>query len=320
MLPLGLSMLWESVEPNAALEKRFGFESFAAVSDWVSQTLARTWGITVSECSRMVISGHNAIAWVQTSSGRLVVKWSRAVELFPKLDASTQLLHTLGAQGLPVAAPIAALDGLARVSLDGPAGTLSVTVLPELTGDWLDIADQSAVHAAGASLADIHRALSDSHLKASFSPPRGQRLAERIADWLAEGDRGFAPAASRQLAESLPQMPKLDDQPQLVHNDFRAANILTQGSQVVAVLDFDEIAIEHRVHDLAQASVYLGTLFRDWGPTPAAARQALRAGYESIRPLTSAEAQWYDVLVLWHGIRAIPDEYDTAGWADQLNR
>lgn len=30
MLPLGLSMLWESVEPEAALEERFGFNSFGA--------------------------------------------------------------------------------------------------------------------------------------------------------------------------------------------------------------------------------------------------------------------------------------------------
>jgi len=315
---VGLSMLWESVEPNVALEERFGFESFAAVSDWVSKALAQVWGIPASHCTRVVISGDNAIAWVQNDSGGLVVKWSRAAALFPKLEAATQLLHALDEYGIPVAAPFATVDGRHRVSLDGPAGGLSVTALPELTGAWLDIGDRSAVLAAGAALAEVHRALGDSQYELSLSPtPHARGLAERVDSWLAEGDRGLVPEASRRLADSLAQLPDLDDKPQLVHNDFRAANILTRGSRVVGVLDFDEVTIEHRVHDLAQASVYLGTLFRNWGPTPAPARQALRAGYESVRPLTRAEAQWLDTLVLWHGIRAIPSD-DKAGWAAAL--
>lgn len=314
---MGLSMLWESVEPNVALEERFGFESFAAVSDWVSKALAQVWGIPASHCTRVVISGDNAIAWVQIGSGGLVVKWSRAAALFPKLEAATQLLHALGEYGFPVAAPFATVDGRHRVSLDGPAGGLSVTVLPELTGDWLDIGDRSAVLAAGASLAELHRALGDRQYKPQLSPTCARGLAERVDSWLAEGDRGLVPEASRRLADSLAQLPELDDTPQLVHNDFRAANILTRGSRIVGVLDFDEVTIEHRVHDLAQASVYLGTLFRNWGPTPAPARQALRAGYEAVRPLTPAEAQWLDALVLWHGIRAIPAD-DKAGWAAAL--
>ena len=45
----------------------------------------------------------------------------------------------------------------------------------------------------------------------------------------------------------------LDDQTQLVHNDFRAANILTRNSRTTGVLDFDDVAIDHRVSDLAKA-------------------------------------------------------------------
>ncbi|WP_314674152.1 hypothetical protein [uncultured Rhodococcus sp.] len=48
MLPLGLSMLWESVEPEAALKQRFGFNSFRAATHWVSAVLEQTWGLTPS--------------------------------------------------------------------------------------------------------------------------------------------------------------------------------------------------------------------------------------------------------------------------------
>jgi aminoglycoside phosphotransferase (APT) family kinase protein len=103
-----------------------------------------------------------------------------------------------------------------------------------------------------------------------------------------------------------------------VHNDFRAANILTRSSRIVAVLDFDEVAWTHPVADLAKAGVYLGTRFRDWRPTPSAARAELRAGYESVRPLDPVERRWFDVLVLWYGICAVPGPTDPAGWADAL--
>jgi Ser/Thr protein kinase RdoA (MazF antagonist) len=94
-----------------------------------------------------------------------------------------------------------------------------------------------------------------------------------------------------------------DDRPGQVAGDhFRAANILTRDRRIVGVLDFDEVAWDHPVSDLAKASVYLGTLFRSWQPTPRAARQQLRMGYESVQPLTPLERCWLDVLTRWQAI------------------
>lgn len=317
MLPLGLSMLWESVEPEVALKERFGFGSLDEVSGWASAALDETWGVTVSTCPRMVISDQNAILWVTGGQGDLVVKWSRARERFARLDASTRLLRALADQGVPVAAPLAAVDGLDRVVLDGPAGALSVTVLPELVGDWLDVTDEAAVRSAGAALARLHQALGT--IREDDAPPSDDAgLLGRIEQWLADDDPGLAPEGSRRLADLLPGAPELDDEPQLVHNDFRAANILTRDSTVVGVLDLDEVTVKHRVSDLAKASVYLGTRFTAWRPTSAEARRALRAGYESVRPLGRAEARWFEILVLWHGLHAIPGENDPAGWASAV--
>lgn len=203
-----------------------------------------------------------------------------------------------------------------KLDLDGPTGALSVTVVPELSGDRLDINDQSAVHSAGACLAHIHRVLGSVQHDPALASPHPAIIRERIEEWLATQDRGYAPDASRRLETLLSGLLELEDEPQLVHNDFRAANILIRHSQVVGVLDFDEVACEHRVSDLAKASVYLGTRFTNWRPIPPAARHMLRAGYESAWPLSPAEAHWFDVLVfVGHAIMAIPSESDTAGWA-----
>lgn len=318
MLPSGLSMLWESVEPEVALEERFGFTGVAAVVAWATTVLDQTWGIAVSGCSRMVISGHNVIAWFGSDRGDLVVKWCHAREHFASLDASTRLLSTLAERGLPVAAPISTVDGQARAVVDGPSGVLSLAVLPELAGDWLDVTDRAAVLSVGACLARVHRelgALEDTAVDSAV-PPAG--LGEQVRDWLASGDRGLAPEGSRRLADLLSRAPRLDDRPQLVHNDFRAANLLVRDSEVVGVLDFDEVMVEHRVVDLAKASVYLATRFTDWGPTTPEVRGWLRAGYESVRPLSPAEARWLEIFVLWRGIQAIPGDDDAAGWATEI--
>ena len=331
MLPLGLSMLWETVGPEAALRERFGFDSLDAVTDWAAKALDTTWGIAVAACPRMVISDQNAIVWARSDRGDLVVKWSRARERFGSLDASTRLLRSLADRGIPVAAPLATSDGLDRVVLDGPSGELSVTVLPELSGDWLDVTDRAAVRSAGACLAELHQALGLLGADDAFdagprepapaggsTAPRSGELTQTIGDWLATRDHQLAPEASRRLQNLLSVAPELDDEPQLVHNDFRAANILTRDSKVVGVLDLDDVRVEHRVHDLAKASVYLGTRFTAWRPTSGHVRQALRAGYESVRPLSPAEARWFEILVVWQGLRAIPRENDPAGWASAV--
>lgn len=243
------------------------------------------------------------------------MKWSRAQDRFEALDVSTRLLRAVGAHGAPVAGPLPALDGRVRVVREGPAGPLSVAVLPELQGDWLDVDDLDAVHSAGAALATVHQALAASQASSAQPPAPPPDLAERITAWLARGDRGYAPAFSHRLERLLADAPPLDAPPQLVHHDVRAANILTRGSAVVGVLDFDEVAVSYRVDDLARASVYLATRFTNWGPTPRPARQALREGYEAAQPLSDSEARWLEILTLWYGLNAIPGGEDRQGWA-----
>lgn len=310
-------MLWESTEAAAALRERFGFTSFDTAAVWVSAGLASIWGIPVRDCTRLVISDRNAILWAHSDLGGVVVKWSMDEGSFDHLDRSSRLLRDLTGSGVPVPTPMLTTDGDVRTILDGPSGRLSVIVLPELDGDWLDVGDSAAVHAAGACLAQLHQALAAIDDQ-GWQPAEPQPLPARIQVWLDEHDRGFAPEGSLRLQDLLSRSPAPDETRQLVHNDFRAANILTRDSKIVGVLDFDDVFLDHRVSDLAKASTYLGTRFTSWSPTPVTAQQNLRAGYESVQTLSPAEVAWLEILTLWHGIAAIPDKDDTAGWAAAL--
>ncbi|MDQ0680701.1 homoserine kinase type II [Arthrobacter pascens] len=318
MFPPGLSMLWESTEPRSALKKRFDLDSFDEAVSWLTKVLAEAWAIDVQACDRIIISGHNAIAWVRTNRGALVAKWSRDQERFGKFEAIADLIQALHKQGVPVAAPLASVDGQRRVII----GSFSITVQPHIDGEFLDTTADTAVRRAGACLARLHAALAtqrDSRLN-GFGRHTGTSLdlRRRIETWLQHEDTGMAPAASARLRTHLASLPRIDSQPQLIHNDYRAANVLTSGSEIIAVLDFDEVALDYCVSDLANAFVLLGTRFTNWQPTPARARDALLDGYESVRPLTVLEHQWLHALVLLRGIQAIPPGDDPAGWAAAL--
>lgn len=307
-------MLWEAVDPADALLTRFGFDGLASAADWLSTALTAGWQITMTSCSRLVISDRKAISWIASSHGPLVVKWSSAQDRFGDLEATAGVVRSLHRRGIPVAAPLAGTDGRLRMAQVGPRGALSIEVLPELSGEWLDVGDAAAVRSAGACLAELHRALAD--LAVGRDPETElEDVRAQIHRWLAHDDRGRVPAASARLAESLATLPLLDQPRQLLHNDFRAANILTRGGHVVAVLDFDEIVRGHTLSDLAKASVFLGTRFTDWRPTPIAVRTEFRLGYESVQPLSPTDRRWLDALVLWHGLRALPFVPDPAGWA-----
>lgn len=300
-------MLWETDEPGEALRQRFGFGDQDAVADWLTEVLAEEWGITVRDCPRLVISDQNAIAWVASDDRDYVVKWSRDRDRFPRLDASTRLLRDLAAHDLPVAAPAASTAGHVRVELEGPAGRLSIAVLPELPGSWLDVTDRDAVRAAGACLADLHRALRISDVDPALREGSPRSVRTRIEGWLSSQRHRAGNAAFSRLERLVEDAPPLEGGPQLVHRDYRAANILTRESTVVGILDFDDVTMDHRVNDLAQACVYLATRFTNWGPTEPATQRLLWQAYHAVSPLSASEQVWLEILVLWQGLQAFPN-------------
>ncbi len=145
---------------------------------------------------------------------------------------------------------------------------LSLGLYPFVDGDLLDVADTGQVETAGRMLATLHETLA--------------------AYPLAVGDGRAGPNQ------------------QLIHGDFRAANILHDSTAIAAILDFDDVAYRSRTADLAKAAVLLGTRYHDWQPTSPETRSAFLAAYRDVAPLTSVQRE-----ELHRGVTAVLDHF---GW------
>ncbi|GGB17148.1 hypothetical protein GCM10011492_03660 [Flexivirga endophytica] len=307
-------MLWEPDNPGTVLAERFDFADAAAAADWVSRTVEQHWGIQAGPCERITMSFNNALVWFHTPHGRRVAKWSIATHRFDRLAALAEMTAWLDRRGQPVSAPAQTLDGRHQVEVDG----VSLGLQREIDGELLDVTSPDQVRAAGAVLARLHEALSsypDGQRLTELTPP-AETLDKQISDWLGS-DHPRAPRKAVDVLRQRLAVAPADPLPtQLVHGDFRAANVLVTGSTVTAVLDFEEACPEHRIAELARSAVLLGTKFDDWGPVTAEVRAEFLAGYQSVCRLTPAEAAWWDTLVLWISLAMIPDGDDPTGWGD----
>lgn len=313
-------MLWEDADPTHALPARFGLADLPAATSWLTAVLAEDWGLRIFGCDRWVISATNAIAWVTTGDGPLVVKVAADEPTFERLAAIATLLGDLDAPGLPVAAPLPARSSARRVVRRSDRA-LSVAVLPLVEGVHLDVADLAAVRATGTLVARLHLALAEVD-PAPFGPGRLDRLTpdeHRRAAWLHGLPAGRAPRAHARLTDLLTTLPPPAPPRQLVHGDVRGANVLVRDGRVAALLDFDELGLGSPTAELATAAVLLATQFRRWPPAPPAAQHALLAGYEDVLPLDDAERGWWTATRLRVGLGQIPTGADPHGWADAVD-
>lgn len=309
-----VQMLWESDDPEATLHARFGFDGTDAVLAWLTSALRDHWGLDVVSCERIVMSDANALAWVDTSAGRMVAKWSVAAERFQRLAALARLTTWLADHGLPVSALVPDLRGRGQVELDGT----SLGLQREIDGDLLDADDPDQVWAVGAVLARLHDALAVYPEADGFptEPAPDESLGDQVGDWLATAPEHLPDAAVAALRAAVAAAPPFAAPAQLVHGDVRSANVLCAQREVTAVIDFEEARFDHRVAELARTAVLIGTRFHDWAPVSADVRGQLLAGYESVRPLTGPERAWWPVLVLWLSLRMVPSGEDRSGWGD----
>jgi homoserine kinase type II len=305
-------MLWESQDPRDVLGERFGFRDGDSAGRWVAAMLDEHWGVRIDSCDRIVMSGGNALAWAATPSGRLLAKWSVVPERFPRLAGTASLTSWLHDRGLPVSAPVPARDGRVQVE----AGGVSMGLQREVVGELLDTTDPGQVRAAGAALARLQDALAAYPHADRIPAPGGESgpLRARITGWLDSHAAHLAVEARDTLRGLLAAAPPDRLPRQLLHFDFRSANILYARSGIAAILDFEESRPDHRVVELAHSAVLLGTRYRGWGPVPPEVQAAFLAGYESVRPLTPAEAGWWDVLLLWKSWVMVPPGDDPSGW------
>lgn len=314
-------MLWEDVDAPTALSERFGLADATAASAHLTTAVRDHWGLHVV-CQRLVLSDQNLLAWVHGGGRSFVAKACAAEARFTRLAAVADVVAVVGGLGVPVAAPVPALDGSHRVVVAGPA-PLSVFVMPLVAGVPLDPRDGAALRATGAALARLHGALAQVEVELPGPVPLAVlgAAAPRPVRALPYGSPGRvrAPRAAALLDDLLADLADLGEATTLVHGDVRGANVLIADGGAV-LLDHDTMGLGHRVLDLARGAATIATQFRTWDPPPPGARRQVLDGYRSVAALTPLEEQWLRAALLAEGLRHIPSGPDPAGWAEAVEQ
>lgn len=221
-----------------------------------------------------------------------------------QVRAEARLLARLGRAGLPFAVPepVPTLDGgtVAETPL-GPA-----TLCPWLPGIRPDLADGPILERFGHAMGILGEAMAP---LPPHDAPQDWRGPWRVHPAVADvGDLG---RELRAAGVSPDQVVLLETAAarvetwrsraggglpvQVVHGDLGASNLLTDGSTITAVLDFEIAGADFRVQDLVAGLLNSGVL---GGPQWPRRTAALMRGHASARRLTQAEIEAVPDLLL----------------------
>ncbi|MQM26739.1 phosphotransferase enzyme family protein [Glycomyces albidus] len=242
----------------------------------------------------------NRLARIATDKGDVVVR-EYARSGHAEVSAEVALLEHLAADGFPTPMPIFPESG-ERVAL---VGGNPIVVFPFVSGSVPAAMTAPLAAQCGALLARMHVSTRDWTDERIPVIDRRDILRQATASdvklagarfWRSE-TRGFL----ERNAEDLDLLDRLPSGP--LHHDLHRRNLLVDGEEIIAVLDFDELNRGPLILDLARWFHYTA-LEQDDMRLPAGLAEAATSGYQSIRPLTDAE------------LRLLPLAFDLAGIVD----
>lgn len=253
----------------------------------------------------------NETAFAETSAGKYVVRRNQRKLGRTSLELRHRLLAWLRAHGFPAPRLVAARGGETVVEVDGRL----FEIFPFIDGDEFNPDRPAHLSGAGSILARYHSAIAGFPDPPPSEGPRytpasimglTERLMQRdmmgeLTEPLSWYDR-HAVDLRRALPDSayaaLPHV--------LIHGDLHRDNLLFRGDSVAALIDFDQVTVDARIVDLADALVDLavGDAPPDWfpwgvyaGPLDPQRACLLMEGYTLIAPLTAAEQAALPILV-----------------------
>jgi homoserine kinase type II len=236
--------------------------------------------------------GHSAIAVgtintnirVETVAGPLFLRINEGKSRHDVEREAAIVLH-VAARGVPTPAPLSTPAGLPFVQWRGQL----VSLFPWLAGRTLFRSALSPVHArkVGRALAALHLAGADlpDHRPGRYEP---DEIDSRMASIASAGDPSLA-AVVLEVGSELAQLrgQRRNDLPLgLIHGDLFIDNVLYDGEDLVALLDFEQSSWGKLAYDLAVTTLAFGFGADDFRADVVA---ALFAGYTSLRQPTAEE-------------------------------
>ncbi|MDQ1154341.1 homoserine kinase [Brevundimonas sp. SORGH_AS_0993] len=221
---------------------------------------------------------------LETTAGRFVLTLFEGRTDAASLPFCLGLTAHLAARGFPCPTPMPDRAG----GWLGRLNDRATAVIEWKAGAWLRDPTEADQAAAGAVLAQLHLAAVD--YAGRRVNPVGPAAWRRLADRCAAGASGQDRVLLDQAEDGLKRLddPFTDDLPVgAVHADFFPDNVLFQDGAVSGVIDFYFGCTGPLAYDLAIALSAWG--FDAEGRAIPSALAAFQRGYETVRPLTSAE-------------------------------
>ncbi len=223
---------------------------------------------------------------LETSVGRFVLTLFEGRTDAASLPFCLGFTDHLAGKGFPAARPLRDGAGQWIGTLNGrPAA-----VVEWLSGAWLRTPSLKDQEAAGAMLARLHLAASDFAVQRAnpLGPVAWRALADRCQTAATGEDRAILDGVETALMRL--GDPWTDDLPAgAIHADYFPDNVLFQDGAVSGVIDFYFGCTGPLAYDLAIALSAWG--FDAEGRALPGAVEAFRRGYETVRPLSQAEAR-----------------------------
>ncbi len=253
----------------------------------------------------------NATAFVETTYGRFVVRRNQhhVNEAFHRYRHA--LIAHLYEHNFPVPALIPTRNGTTMLKLDGQLYEVQLFV----EGKDYNPDQPQQLTSIGTTLAHYHRIVQEldrmpGEAIPRYSPRCIQGLTERLMECDVMGDLWpsltwyDARAAQLRAALDIPSYTRLPHR--IIHGDMHADNLRFAGNRVVALLDYDQIAWDARIVDLADTLVSFATdtsyagqflwgVFK--GPLHPERATRILAAYMRVVPLTRRELETLPELI-----------------------
>jgi len=253
--------------------------------------------------------GINDVYRISTPQGKWILRISSATGHSPvAVREEVDILRHLANAGIRVAPPIPRRDGSYVMVLDAPEGKRAAVLFAFIESGRVQPGQIEQAKSYGAALARMHRA-AERYPGPIQRPPHDfqyfvETPLERLSRFPLFADRSadlvYLRHAAADLWSQAIQLPQSAPGYGLCHGDAMSGNALYGDDGSVTLIDFDFSGIGWRIYDLATyiwVHIINGPTL-DWSKKDVF--RALLNGYETIRPLSTAE---FEALPVFAALR-----------------
>ncbi|MEZ4868981.1 MAG: phosphotransferase [Caldilineaceae bacterium] len=217
------------------------------------------------------------------------------------IEAEITLLQWLGEHGFTTPQPIRRQDGAYLQSLHAPEGERYAVLFTFVDGEPSADLDPEQSRCYGQLVARLHCATDEIPPLARFHHDTEHLIDQSLRHFRpyfahAPEATDFLTTVREQLRTVVEQLPQTAPIYGLCHGDLRAEHIYFRDEGAPSLIDFDEAGYGWRIYDI---STFIWPLvFPGNSDADGALRNAFLAGYQTVRPLSTAELTALPYFVL----------------------